>query len=71
MSMSENRIIELETKVSFQDKAIEDLSETVFHLDQKIEQLERVSEDLKQKLTVITELAGLDVGEHNEKPPHY
>ena len=69
--MSENRIIELETKVSFQDKAIEDLSETIFRLDQKMEQLQRICDGLKQKLTALTEQAGLDVGEHNQKPPHF
>ncbi len=71
MSMSENRIIELETKVAYQDKAIEELSETVFQLDQKLEQLKRVCDGLRLKLVAITEQSGLEVGEHNEKPPHY
>ena len=69
--MSDNRIIELETKVAYQEKAIEDLSQTIFQLDQKLERLERLCQALKQKLTAITEQTGLDVGEHNEKPPHY
>lgn len=71
MSMSENRIIELETKLTYQDKAIEDLSETVFRLDQKLEQLQRVCDSLKQKIIAINELTGLEVDEHDQKPPHY
>ena len=69
--MSENRIIDLETKIAYQDKAIEDLSNTVFQLDQKLEQVKLVCDGLKLKLSSLTQQAGVEVGEHNEKPPHY
>ena len=69
--MSEDRIVELETKIAYQDKAIEDLSNIVFKLDRKLEQVKLVCDGLKLKLNSFTEQAGVEVGEHNEKPPHY
>lgn len=66
---NENRFITLETKISFQDKIIEDLSDAVYKQQQQIHQLEKTVELLKRQTQ-----AGLHSdGEirPNEKPPHY
>ena len=65
------KIIDLETKIAFQDKAIEELSESLFVLDKKYTTLAALYESLHKKLNAFSQISGIDVGEHNEKPPHY
>jgi SlyX protein len=66
--MSDQRLIELETKFSHHESIIEELQKTLF------EQY-RVIENLEKKLKVLSErVDGTDkaeIGPANEKPPHY
>lgn len=65
----EKRLIDLETKISFQDKTIDDLSESVYKQQQHINQLEKTLDLFKKQIQ-----ADLDGGNEirpNEKPPHY
>ena len=65
------KIIELESKLAFQDKAIEELSESLFQLDRKYIALESLCRSLQLKIKNLSQDSGLDVGDHNDKPPHY
>lgn len=63
----EKRLIDLETKISFQDQTIEDLHEVLYKQQKQIDQLEKNIEILQNNFK-----AG-DGNEirPNEKPPHY
>lgn len=63
----EERIVELEVRLAYQDKIIADLDEVVQSFASRVEQLERELELLKE-----TVKEGVpDVGPQDEKPPHY
>lgn len=66
----ESRIVELEMKVSYQDKTIEDLNETVTSLQHEVQLLERLISQVKQKLSP-SSMTEADINIANEKPPHY
>ncbi|MDQ6970906.1 MAG: SlyX family protein [Mariprofundus sp.] len=66
----ESRLIELETKISYQDHVIGELNDVVIRQQTQIDQLEksmlRVHEQLKQS-------TGSDIARPDEEvpPPHY
>ncbi len=64
------RIVELEMKVTYQDKTIEDLNETVTSLQRDVQLLERLISQVKQKLSP-SSMTEADINVANEKPPHY
>ena len=66
----EQRIIEIETKVAYQEHAISELSDVIYRQQQQIDQLERLCNSLTDRLQDMAEPASTDKGGH-EKPPHY
>lgn len=62
----EDRIIELEVRVAYQDKIIADLDEVLRTFTSKVEALQRELVELKQKLEDPPEL-----GHADDPPPHY
>jgi SlyX protein len=66
--MNEQRLIDLETKFSFQDDQIEQLQKTVHEQYLKIENLEK---NLKLLFERLNNLEGGSSDIPNEKPPHY
>ncbi len=63
----EDRIVDLEVRLAYQDKIIADLDEVVRAFADRVVKLER-------ELVVVTETlkTGVpEVGPQNEKPPHY
>jgi SlyX protein len=67
---SEARIVELETKASFQEAAIQDLSAMIALQDARIERLETTVRALRDKLKEFSGEGQLPLPE-NERPPHY
>lgn len=65
----EQRLIELETKIAYQDKTIEDLSDVVYKQDKQIILLEKNIELLK--LQIQSFQSGENEIRGHEKPPHY
>lgn len=66
--MSEDRIIELETRLAEQERTLQEISDVLVHQEKLIE---RLTARLTASDDRITELeAGLPVPA-NEKPPHY
>lgn len=68
--MNETRLIELETKITHQDRLIEELNKVVsrqevslYQLEERVAALIKLIRDLKEKQT--------DIGKADEKPPHY
>jgi len=66
-----DRIIEIETKLAFQEKTIKDLNDVVCQQEQIIEKLEKRVEKLAGILDdFVKNISGIE-GPANEKPPHY
>lgn len=63
----EDRIVDLEVRLAYQDKIIADLDEVVRAFADRVVKLERELEVVKETLkTGVPE-----VGPQDEKPPHY
>lgn len=66
--MTEKRITELERKVSYQDKLLQDLNDVIFDLSKRIDQLEARQKAMKEQF----ENGDLVKRPEDETPPpHY
>lgn len=63
----EERIVELEVRIAFQDKLLADLDEVVRANARRIETLERELHELKEAIAENP----APVGPIDEEPPHY
>jgi len=68
--MTDQRMIDLEMKISYQEMAIEILQQTFYEQQKTIDRLNETCEKLARRL-VASNNEGLDIGPANEKPPHY
>lgn len=71
IKMIEERLVELETQITFQDQTIKDLSDVIYKQQQELERLATLCAALERQSK---ELAESDQGSDvpaNEKPPHY
>jgi SlyX protein len=66
-STMEERVIELESRIAFQDQTIRDLDEVVRLFSDRVERLERRVSELAAELKTGRE----EVGPADEQPPHY
>ena len=69
--MNDERLINIETKVSFQEDHIEELNKTVYQQQQKIERLEAICEALARQVRSLADAGGEGKASANERPPHY
>jgi len=68
--MSEERLIELETRVAFQEKTIKELSDVLYAQQQEMNGLKDICVQLRSQITAFSEAEnGPDPRE--ERPPHY
>ena len=69
--MSEDRLMEIETKIAYQEKTIVDLNEVVCEQQKEIERLSAICDTLIKRVKMLSEfMPGIDAPA-NEKPPHY
>jgi len=69
--MNEERLVEIETKIAFQEKTINDLHDVVCKQQQEIEKLGSICEALMKRVKEFPEFTpGIDAPA-NERPPHY
>ena len=68
--MTEERLEDIETKISYQEDQIEELNKTVYQQQKKLERLQTICEALARELRALAE-AGNDGKSANERPPHY
>jgi len=68
--MLEERLVNIETKITFQEDLIEELNKTVYQQQNKLDRLERVCESLVRHIEALEE-AGVEGKPANERPPHY
>lgn len=67
----EKRLIELESRLTFQDDLIDNLNDAIIRQQQQIERLEIISKTLSERLRGLSDSAGSEQGQQHELPPHY
>lgn len=67
--MTEQRLIDLETKIAHQEYLIEELNQALYQQQKTIDKLEATITTLVKRYQEL--LAGGDDIRPNEKPPHY
>lgn len=60
----DDRLIDIEMKLSSHENLIEELSTIIYEQQKKIDKLERAMKEIENSNL-------LEVGSHNVKPPHY
>ena len=68
--MSDERLVEIETKLAHQEHALAELDDVIRKQQEKIMQLEELCASLVQRVRRIGE-ALPDDREQDERPPHY
>lgn len=68
--MSDQRFIDLETKIIHQEDMLEKLNQIVYQQQNQIDQLEALIAGLGKRLQEVKE-GGPEIGSASEKPPHY
>ena len=68
--MIEERLENIEAKITFQEDLIEELNKTVYQQQTKLERLEAICKSLAEQIQSLAE-AGNESKPANERPPHY
>ena len=68
--MSEDRLIDIESKLAHQDQLLSELNEVLTEQQGRIMQLEQLSSSLIERVRAIGDAAPED-GPVDERPPHY
>ncbi len=68
--MGEDRIIDIETRLAFQDDSLQQLNQAVCRQQQRIEQLESICRVLLERLDEVSDSLAGDKPV-DERPPHY
>ncbi len=68
--MSEDRLIDIESKLAHQDQLMLELNDVVTEQQAKIMQLEQLCNSLLARVRAISEAAPGDVPQ-DDRPPHY
>ena len=68
--MIEERLVNIETKITFQEDLIEELNKTVYQQQKRLERLEATCEALARHIASLAE-SGNESKPVNERPPHY
>ncbi|HLR17214.1 MAG TPA: SlyX family protein [Alcanivoracaceae bacterium] len=69
--MSEERMVELETKLAYQEDLLETLNSIVAAQQQQLDQMEKVCRALIERWEYMNDALKAQVAEEYEIPPHY
>ena len=69
--MSEERLVEIETKITFHEQTIKDLNDVLYEQQQEIERLGSICDALVKRVKELSEFTPEIDAPANEKPPHY
>jgi len=69
--MSEERLVEIETKIAFQEQTIKDLNDVLCEQQQEIERLGSICDALMKRFKVLSEFTPEIDAPANEKPTQY
>lgn len=68
----EDKILDLETRISFQEHTIGELNDTVYAQQRQIDRLEHALRDMLGRLKqMVGDNDGPDSDDATERPPHY
>lgn len=67
--MTEERMIEIEIKIAYQEDTIQELNDVVCKQQKQIDDLEATCTFLVKRVKILSESTGDNIA--NEKPPHY
>lgn len=68
--MLEERLVNIETKIAFQEDLIEELNKVIYQQQKKLGQLEALCASLASHIQSLAEAANAGKSV-NERPPHY
>ena len=68
--MIQERLVNIETKITFQEDLIEELNKTVYQQQKRLWRLEATCEALARHIASLAE-SGNESKHVNERPPHY
>ena len=68
--MNEDRLIEIETRIAYQEDTIQQLNDIVTKQQQQIDRLEELSKSLTARYQSL-QTTETDLNMADEKPPHY
>lgn len=68
--MIEERLVNIEAKITFQEDLIEELNKTAYQQQKKLKQLEATCKTLARHIESLA-AAGSEGKLANERPPHY
>lgn len=68
--MIEERLIEIESKIAFQEDAVQELNKVIYQQQKQIDQLEAICSALINHVRDLSD-AMAETSTGNEKPPHY
>ncbi len=69
--MIEERLVEIETKIAFQEQTIMDLNDVVYEQQKEIQRLGSICDALMKNINKISELSPESTAPAHERPPHY
>ncbi len=72
--MNEDRWVDIETKIAFQEDMVQELNNAIYRQQKKIDHLEAVCNSLIEHIRALSEAVGESKpssGAVNERPPHY
>jgi SlyX protein len=69
--MSEEHLVEIETKIAYHEQTLKDLHEVVYEQQQEIEKLRSICDVLVKRVKEFSEFVPGIGAPANEKPPHY
>lgn len=69
--MTEERLIDLETRLSYQDETLRVLSDTVARQQKQIDQLESLTRQLLDRVRTLADPGVFKGSPADEVPPHY
>jgi SlyX protein len=69
--MSEQRLVDIETKIAFQEKSLKDLNDVIYEQQREIDRLRGICDLLVQRVKDLSDFMPGSDGPADEKPPHY
>jgi SlyX protein len=69
--MTEERLTDLETRITYQEDLIETLNKTIYQQQQQIDRLAATCEALARHIQSLAEAGPGSSATANERPPHY
>lgn len=69
--MQEDPLVDIESKIAFQEDLLQELNKAVYEQQKKIARLEAICHSLVDHVKELAEAAARGNGIINERPPHY